>query len=173
MKSARASVARQIVAGALALAVVALIAFLGTLATTPNTEGWYADVNKVAWSPPNWVFGPAWSVLYILIALAGFLIWRAGYRHEKRNAARSTLTLYIVQLALNALWTPIFFAGFPLTGKFAWWVALLVILALIAVVLVLGISASKWSKWAAWIMLPYALWLIFASTLNAGIIVLN
>ncbi|MBK0419029.1 tryptophan-rich sensory protein [Leucobacter sp. CSA1] len=173
MVETRPPVAKQIAVGLGLLAVVALIAFLGSLATMPNTEGWYARVEKVPWDPPNAVFGPVWSILYALIAVAGFLVWRAGYRGGEPNAARGTLGIYAAQLVLNGLWTPIFFAGYPVVGEVAWWLALAVILALIACVVWLAISAAKWSRIAAWIMVPYLLWLAFATTLNAGIIVLN
>lgn len=165
---------RQIGVAALLLAVVTVIAALGSLATIPNTDGWYASVAKVPWNPPDAVFGPAWSVLYVMIAAAGFLIWRAGYAGTgRRNRARQQLRLYAAQLVLNGLWTPIFFAGFPVVGEAAWWIALVVILALIATVLWLIASATRVSWPAALLLVPYLLWLVFASTLNAGIIVLN
>lgn len=167
------SVARQIVAGALMLVAVALVAFLGSLATLANVDGWYQEVNKAQWSPPNDIFGPVWSVLYALIALAGWLIWRAGFREGAPNAARSVLTLFIVQLVLNGLWTPVFFGAYPALGEPAWWLALTIIVALMAVVVWLAVSSLPWSKVAAWIMLPYLLWLIFATSLNVAIIVLN
>lgn len=165
---------KQVGIAALLLAIVAAIAVAGSLATIPNTEGWYLDVHKVAWNPPSSVFGPAWSVLYILIAAAGFLIWRAGYVGEgKTNAAKSVLWTFGIQLGLNAIWTPIFFAGYPVFGQGAWWVALVVILSLIAVVIWLIMESVKVSKAAAWLLVPYLLWLIFAASLNAGIIGLN
>ena len=167
------SAPRQISVGVGLLVVVFLIAFLGSLATAPNTDGWYAEAAKVPWNPPNAVFAPVWSVLYVLIALAGFLLWRSGYRAGRSNAAARTLWIYVVQLALNGIWTPIFFAGYPLIGRTAWWLALFVILALIACVVWLGVTSVKRSRVAAWIMVPYLLWLAYASTLNAGIIVLN
>lgn len=172
-KHTHPAVARQVVTGVVLLAVVALIAFLGSLATMPNTDGWYADAEKVPWDPPNVVFGPVWSVLYFLIAVAGWLIWRAGYREGKPNQARRVLAVFIAQLALNSLWTPVFFAGYPLIGEPAWWIALGIILALIASVIWLAVNAARWSKLAAWIMVPYLLWLLFATSLNVGIIVLN
>ena len=119
------------------------------------------------------MFGPVWSVLYLLIAIAGLLIWRSGYQGANPNAARGVLGIYAIQLVLNGLWTPIFFAGYPLIGATAWWIALVVILALIGCVVWLAISAAKWSKTASWIMVVYLLWLTFAATLNAGIIFLN
>ena len=167
------SVARQIVMGVVFLAAVALIAFLGSLVTMQNTEGWYAEVTKVPWDPPNAVFSPVWTVLYVLIALAGWLLWRRGYSEGRHNAARHPLTIYVIQLVLNGLWTPVFFGGYPLIGEPAWWIALVIIVLLIVTVIWLAATAAPFSKLAAWIMVPYSLWLLFASTLNAGIIVLN
>lgn len=164
---------RQIVIAVFLLAAVTFIAFSGSLATIPNTEGWYATVEKVPWDPPNSVFAPAWSVLYFLIALAGWLIWRSGYRPGKQNAAKKPLTIFTLQLILNGLWTPAFFAGYPLMGEPAWWVALVIIIALILTVIWLAVVSARFSKVAAWIMLPYLLWLLFATSLNAGIIFLN
>lgn len=159
---------------ALFLGLVVVIATAGSLATISNTEGWYLEVEKVAWNPPNAVFGPAWSLLYLLIALAGFLLWRSGYTGQgQENTAKSALMPYFLQLGLNAIWTPIFFAGYPIAGKAAWWVGLIVILSLIAVVIWLIPVAARFSKAAAWLMVPYLLWLVFAASLNAGIIVLN
>lgn len=170
----RPTVARQILTGALFLVIVAVVAALGSLATIPNTDGgWYEDVSKVPWSPPNWLFGPAWSLLYVMIAVIGFLIWRAGYTAGESNRARGTLTIYAVQMVLNLAWTPVFFAGYPIAGEAAWWAALVVILLLIVTVIMLVFSAWKWSKIAAWLLVPYVGWLIFASTLNAGVIALN
>lgn len=170
----RPTVLRQIAVLLLLLFIVAAIAFFGSLATTPNVDGWYADATKVPWNPPNGVFAPAWTTLYVVIAIVGLLIWRAGYDEKADgNRARRTLTIYGLQLALNAAWTPIFFAGYPLIGEIAWWLALVVILALIATVVWLIASAAKWSKVAAWLLVPYLGWLIYASSLNAGIIALN
>ncbi|WP_449281304.1 TspO/MBR family protein [Leucobacter sp.] len=169
----RPSIARQTVALSAFIAIVALVAFLGSLASSSNVDGWYAGVEKVPWDPPNAVFGPVWSVLYLLIALAGWLIWRAGYRPGRPNAARGALTWFIVQLALNGLWTPAFFAAYPVLGEPAWWVALAVIVALIGAVVALALAARPWSRIAAWLMVPYLAWLVFATTLNIGIIALN
>lgn len=167
------TVAYQIGVGLLLLAVVAGIALVGSLATIPNTDGWYASVQKAPWSPPNWVFGPAWSVLYLLIALGGWLLWRTGWTPGENNAARPALTLYAVQLGLNALWTPVFFAGYPLVGQGAWWGAMVIMIVLIVSVVGLIVSSARWSKLAAWLFVPYLLWLLFASTLNAAVIILN
>lgn len=166
-------ISRQVLVAIGLLALVAVIAVLGSLATIPNTDGWYKTVEKVAWNPPNEVFGPAWSFLYLLIALAGWLVWRSGWREGERNAAQKALKIYAAQLVLNGIWTPVFFAAYPAIGEAAWWVALAIIIALIATVVWLIGAAWKWSKMAAIILIPYLLWLTYASTLNAGIIVLN
>ncbi|WP_200332090.1 TspO/MBR family protein [Leucobacter sp. L43] len=164
---------RQVLVAVIFLVIVAAVAFGGSIASTGNVDGWYADAEKVPWDPPNAVFGPVWTALYALIALAGFLIWRPGFRMGGPNAARSTLSLFVLQLVLNALWTPVFFAGYPVFGEAAWWIAAVIIIALIVVVIALAVSAAKWSRVASLIMVPYLLWLCFASTLNIGIIVLN
>ncbi len=158
---------------AILLAAVALIAFLGSLASASNVDGWYASAAKVPWDPPNSLFGPVWSALYLMIALAGWLIWRNGYRENRPNAAGKQLRIYAMQLVFNALWTPVFFAGYPAIGEAAWWIALIIIVALIVSVIWLAGAAARWSRIAAWIMVPYLLWLLFATTLNIGIIALN
>lgn len=166
--------ARQIIVAVVLLATVAAIAGAGSLATIPNVDGWYADAEKVPWNPPDAVFGPTWSVLYVVLAIVGFLLWRSGYRGRgEPNEARKARTIYGVQLALNALWSPVFFAGYPLAGAVAWWVALAVIAVMIASVIWLIPTTMKHSRPAAWLLVPYLLWLLFASTLNAGIIALN
>lgn len=167
------SIPRQAAIAVAFLAAVALTAFLGSLASTQNVDGWYASAEKVPWDPPNSVFGPVWSALYFLIAIAGWLIWRAGYREGSVNAAKRPLAIWATQIILNGLWTPAFFAGYLIFGRPAWWIALAVILSLIAVVAWLAAAAAPWSRVASWIMVPYLLWLIFATSLNIGIIVLN
>ncbi|WP_221584014.1 TspO/MBR family protein [Microbacterium sp. G2-8] len=166
------SPAVQILVAVVLLLAVAGIAAGGSLATAPNVDGWYADAEKVPWNPPGGVFGPAWTVLYLLIAAAGFLLWRAIVVREKRSWD-GVLTVYIVQLALNAAWTPIFFAGYPLIGETAWWLALAVMVALIVAVIWLMALATRRSKIATLLLAPYLVWILFASTLNMGIIALN
>lgn len=169
----RPSIARQILALIAFVAIVAIVAALGSLASASNVDGWYAGVEKAPWDPPNSVFGPVWSALYLVIALAGWLVWRAGYRAGRPNAARGALALFVAQLVLNGLWTPAFFAAYPILGPPAWWIALAVIIALIAAVGAFALAARARSRAAAWLMLPYLAWLLFATTLNIGIIALN
>lgn len=171
---ARPTPTRQVAVAMLLLAAVAAVAAFGTLANSGNVDGWYADAHKVPWNPPNWVFAPAWTTLYLLIAVVGFLIWRAGHVGAgSPNSVRRALGVYAVQLVLNAAWSPVFFAGYPLIGAAAWWIAMGVILALILCVAWLIAEAARWSRVAAWLLVPYIGWLLFASTLNAGVIALN
>lgn len=169
------TVGRQALMGAIFLGMSAAVAALGSLASVPNTNGgWYDDAVKVPWNPPNWLFGPAWSVLYVIIAIVGFLVWRAGYDGgDKPNRARSALTIFTIQLVLNLAWTPVFFAGYPVFGAAAWWAGMVVIVLLMVSVVTLIAASARWSKAATWMLVPYLCWLLFASTLNAGIIALN
>lgn len=174
LSAVRPSWVRQVVVGAAFLGAVAAVAALGSWATIPHTDGWYAEANKVAWSPPNWLFGPAWSTLYLMIAVSGFLIWRAGFAGQgQANRARSVLWLFVLQLLLNLAWTPLFFALFPQIGAVAWWLALVDIIVLIGAVALLVGRSWPWSKVSSLLLGPYLGWLLFASSLNIGVIALN
>jgi tryptophan-rich sensory protein len=163
-----------VLVAAVLLIAVAAVAFGGSFATAGNVDGWYADADKAPWNPPSAVFGPVWSVLYFGIAAACFLVWRRGFRGAgEPNAARPWIAGWIVQLALNAAWTPLFFGGFPVLGEPAWWIAAVVILLLLATVLWLAARAWRFSRIATGIMVAYAVWLAFATTLNIAIIALN
>jgi tryptophan-rich sensory protein len=165
------SLSRQIVVGAVLLIAVAAIAGGGGGAPPGVVEGGCAAAEKVPWNPPNALFGPVWSVLYLLIAISGFVLWRWVAGNGRRWDP--ALTVYVVQLALNAAWTPIFFAGYSVIGEAAWWLALVVILALIvSVVWYMGLCATR-IKTAGWLLAPYLVWILYASTLNAGIVALN
>lgn len=120
---------------------------------------WYAELVKPAWTPPNAVFGPVWTVLYVMIAVAGWLAWQAG--------ARAALAAWVVALALNAAWSWLFF-GRQLIG-----VALADITLLwCAIALFIGL-AWKPARWAAVLFIPYLLWVGYASALNLQIWRLN
>jgi len=152
-----------------ALVLVALLAIsfgvaaLGSIATAGNVDGWYATAEKAPWNPPNWLFGPAWTLLYTLMSVAAWLTWRRG----------GSLKLYVVQLALNAIWTPVFFGLYPVIGAPALWIALVIILALDVAVLLTMLSFWRSSKLAAWLLVPYWAWVLFATTLNAALAILN
>jgi tryptophan-rich sensory protein len=153
--------------GLFALAVIA-VAISGSLASTSNVDGWYADAAKPPWTPPNWLFGPVWTLLYAGMAISGWLVWRS---HAPRR--RLGLTLFWVQLALNAAWTPLFFAAYPIWGTPALWVGAAVILALDVVVVACVIVFWRIHLFAGVVMLAYLAWLLYASSLNIGLAVLN
>ena len=89
------------------LAASYAVAYVGGLSSTVGVDGWYSAAQKPLWTPPNWVFGPVWAFLYTAMAVAAWLVWRRwGWRD-----ARGALLLYLVQLVLNAVWTPLFFGA--------------------------------------------------------------
>jgi tryptophan-rich sensory protein len=121
---------------------------------------WYAGLTKPAFNPPAWLFGPVWSVLYILIAVAGWRVWQ-------RDRHGWPMRLWWAQLALNFLWTPVFFGAHQIG------LALIVILLMLAAIL--GFIATAWrlDRVAAWLFVPYAVWVAFASVLSGSICALN
>lgn len=151
------------------LAIAYAIAALGSIATAMNVEGWYADADKVFWTPPGWLFGPVWTVLYAVMSIAAWLVWlerRAATRPG--TDVRRPLTLYVIQLVLNALWTPVFFGLYPVIGDAALWIAAVIIVALDVLVLLTMISFWKVRRAAAVMLIPYWAWLLYATTLNIG-----
>ena len=138
-------------------------AWLGSRFTAPSIGGWYATLRKPAWTPPNWVFGPVWSLLYLSMAVAVWLVWRkAGISGE-----RLALELFALQLFLNVAWSAIFFGAHRPGVAFAEIVLLwLMILATI-------VSFRPVSRAAAWLLVPYLLWVAFAAALNYSIWRLN
>lgn len=136
---------------------------IGSLATVPNIPTWYAGLDKPPLLPPNEVFGPVWGVLYLLMGIALFLIWIAPKQKQKRSA----YIAFFTQLALNTLWSLVFF------GLHLPWLGLAVILLLIAAIIWAMSECSKVSKPAMWLLLPYLLWVSFATYLTIGVAVLN
>ena len=128
-----------------------------------STGGWYAELAKPIWNPPGWLFGPAWTVLYAMIAVAAWRVWLQGGWSRQKAALR----LYILQWALNALWTPLFF-GLHQPG----W-ALVEILVLLAAILATMRTFWRVDRHAGLLLFPYAAWVAFASALNWAIWRLN
>lgn len=146
-----------VLGGLLALSVA--VALVGGLASASGADGWYRAAAKPSWTPPDAVFGPVWTVLYASMAVAAWWVWREhGWRR-----ARTALTLYGVQLALNAVWTPVFF-GAELLGP-----GLAVILALEVALVATIVAFHRLTPGAAWLLGPYLAWVLYATTLNAGI----
>ncbi|MDI1314566.1 TspO/MBR family protein [Prosthecobacter sp.] len=114
---------------------------------------WYEALQKPTWNPPAWVFGPAWTLLYTLMAVAAWLVW-------KRVGFGKPLTLYFMQLVLNAAWTPIFFGAHQLGA------ALIVIVAMWVAILLTLLSFRRVNATAGWLFVPYLAWVSFATCLN-------
>ena len=159
--SARRGPALRVAGLLLFLGASALVAALGGLATFKNVDGWYSGADKAPWSPPNWVFGPVWTMLYTAMAVAAWLIWR-----RRAQGSRAALTVYGVQLALNLLWTPAFFGLYPALGTPALWIAFAIIVALAVAVSWTVMLFGPISRAAGLLMLPYLSWIVFASSLN-------
>lgn len=139
---------------ALALVGFILITFCAPLASLGAMPGdWYAALNKPAWNPPAWIFGPAWTLLYTLMAVAAWLVW-------KQVGWKKPLWLYFIQLALNAAWTPIFFGAHQLG-----WALVAIILLWTAIALTMR-SFFRVRPAAGWLFLPYLAWVTFATVLN-------
>lgn len=121
-----------------------------------STGGWYAALDKPSWNPPSWIFGPVWTTLYLLMGIAAWLVWSRGGWSEQRRP----LTWFVVQLALNALWTPLFF-GLHWLGV----ATLEIVLLWIAIVVTLA-SFARVSRLAALLLAPYLAWVSFAAVLT-------
>ena len=125
--------------------------------------GWYAELNKPSWNPPAWVFGPVWTLLYAMMAVAAWLVWRKGGWREQGRA----LGLFLLQWLLNALWTPVFFGMHRPGLAFAEIILLWLVLA--------ATLRSFWRvrKAAGVLLAPYLAWVSFAAVLNSAIWWLN
>ncbi|MFJ9554453.1 TspO/MBR family protein [Nocardiopsis sp. NPDC101807] len=158
----RASPGRSVLAAAgFAAALVAVAAVGGAAASGSGAV--YAELELPAWAPPAWLFGPVWTALYVMIALAGWLVWRAS----GLAGASAFFAVYALQLVLNAAWTPLFF------GAGLYFAALVDIAALAVAVAAAIALGRRHSTAAALLLVPYLLWVVFAAALNLAIAVAN
>ena len=146
------------------LAVALGAGFVGSLFTTPALGTWYAALAKPALAPPNWVFAPVWTTLFVLMGVAAYVVWHHGVH---RRLSQEALAVYALQLVLNVLWSALFF-GLRSPG-----LALLEIAALFATILWTMLLFYKVSKPAALLLAPYAAWVAFAAYLNYVFWILN
>lgn len=135
---------------------------IGSSVTIDQIPTWYASLTKPTWTPPEWVFAPVWNVLYLCMGSAAALVW--GTHKIGRVLA---LWLFFAHLAVNALWSVVFF------GLEELWLALWVIFVLWVSVGLLTLIFARYSKWAAFLMVPYFLWVSYAMSLNLGFAILN
>jgi benzodiazapine receptor len=149
---------------AAAILVCLSAGFIGSFFTLSSIPTWYATIQKPAFNPPNWVFGPVWTTLYILMGISAYMVWMKGWdKKEVRNA----LAIFAVQLVLNTLWSVIFFGANKLFYSFV-----------VIVFLWMAIAANiflfnRISRNAALLMVPYLAWVSFAAFLNYSIWQLN
>jgi translocator protein len=153
----------DLLALALFVALCLGIGALGASVVDASVDSWYADLTKPFFTPPNAVFGPVWTVLYVLMAVAAWRVWRAG----DRDTRRGPLTLFALQLALNLGWTVVFF-GLQKIGA-----AVATIVVLDVGVVVTTLAFRTIDRMAALLMLPYLVWVIFATVLNIALWRLN
>ncbi len=145
------------------LAIVFLVAALGGAVTASSVHDWYPTLAKPVWTPPAWVFGPAWSTLYLLMAIASWLVWQ----RRGETLVGPALRWYGVQLVLNAMWSILFF-GLRSPG-----VAMMEILFLWCAILATVVTFHRVRPLAAWLLVPYLLWSTFAAALNGAVWWLN
>ena len=140
---------------------IAFVVMAGLLSGLTNMPGeWYRTLEKPFFNPPSWVFGPVWTILYVLIGIAGARIWQLS----PRSAA---MQVWFAQFALNMLWSPAFFGmQSPALG-------LVVIFPLLASVLVFIAKARRIDPLSSWLFVPYAAWVGFATVLNATLFLMN
>jgi translocator protein len=143
--------------------LVALASATASSVTLPQIGGWYAGLEKPWFNPPNWLFGPVWSALYAMMAIAGWLVWR----ERGLKGARGALALFGLQLALNILWSLIFF-GLESPGA-----AFVEIAALWLAVAATLIAFRRIKPLAGWLFVPYLLWVSYAAVLNGAVWWLN
>ncbi len=155
---------RRILELALIAGLVFIAGYIGTMATIPNIPTWYEGLNKPSFNPPNWVFGPVWTSLYVLMILA---CWRVLGLARGTPLLRPALTVFAIQLVLNALWSVVFF-GLHSPG----WALLVVVLLEVSLMAMVLIFAQI-DQWAAGSQLPYVFWVTFASILNLSVYLLN
>jgi translocator protein len=139
------------------------VGILGSIFTIPSITGWYLHLNKPEFSPPNWIFGPVWTMLYLLIGVSLYLILEKKLKREKNTL----LIVFSIQLFLNFLWSIIFFGmHLPIA-------AFVEIAFLWGSIVWLVISVWKFSKSASLILVPYLCWVSFAAILNLTVAILN
>lgn len=148
----------------ISIALPLLVGFSSSYFTITGVDSWYGTIQKPSWNPPNAVFGPVWTTLYILMGISLFLVWKSeAYKSYKKNA----VILFCIQLVLNFFWSFIFFNQHQIG------LALAEIIVLWFFILLTIFSFSKVDKIAAWLLVPYISWVSFAAILNYTIWQLN
>ncbi len=138
--------------------------FLGSIATSQSVRTWYLELNKPPITPPSWLFGPVWTALFILMGIAFYLVWQKGAGVE---GVKTAMIIFIIQLVLNILWS---FSFFALRSPVLGFVNIIILWVLILATIILFVRITPV---AGYLLIPYILWVSFASVLNGWIMVLN
>ncbi|WP_422035333.1 TspO/MBR family protein [Reyranella sp.] len=154
---------RDLLALALLVGICLAIGGLGGAVTASSVSEWYPTLNKPSFNPPNWVFGPVWTTLYVMMGIAAWRVWRSA----DRDTARGPLALFALQLAVNLGWSIAFF-GLRDPG-----LAVVVILVLDLLVLATALMFRRIDGLAALLLVPYLAWIAFATILNVAVWRLN
>jgi tryptophan-rich sensory protein len=150
---------------AIALIVCLLVGYSASVVTRPSVESWYPTLIKPIFNPPNWIFMPMWTLLYILMAVAAGLVW--GKIKEQNEVVKKALAFFLIQLTLNAIWSYLFF------GLKNPMLALIEIALLWLMIYETYLKFIKINKTAGYLLIPYLAWVAFAGILNASIWWLN
>lgn len=142
-------------------AFVVIVVGVGGLIGTQSVPGeWYQNLNKPPFNPPNWIFGPVWTTLYVMIAVAGWRIWMI-------DRTSTPMKIWFAQMLFNWAWSPVWFIGQML------WPAFAIIIVILTLIIAFILTARKLDTIAAWLFVPYAAWVAFATLLNLSIAILN
>jgi len=147
----------------ISLTAVYTTAFFGSYFTLPSIGSWYLNLNKPLFNPPNWIFGPVWSILYLMIAISFYLVWKK----KTLSRIRKSFQLFLLQLVLNFMWSLLFF------GLHQPLLAFVDIILLWIFILLMIMEFKNESKLASYLLIPYLFWVTFASILNLSIVLLN
>ncbi len=154
---------RSTIALIISVALAQTAGILGSIVTIDSIGTWYVGLGKPSFNPPNWIFGPVWTLLYTLMGISAWLLWSK----RKQPEVRKILWLYGSHLAVNTLWSFVFFGWHRLD------LAFLVIIILWTMIACLILLIKRYSLIAAWLLLPYLLWVSFATLLNYSLWQLN
>lgn len=154
----------QLLPFVISLVITLGIGVVASMFTRPEIAGWYVNLNKPSFTPPNWLFPVAWTTLYILIGTAAYLVWK---QRDGSSTYKTTATIYTIQLLLNFSWSIVFFGMHQIFGG-------LIIIILLLAFIILNINYfGQFRRLAAWLLVPYALWVSYATLLNISIYILN
>lgn len=141
----------------ISIVICQLAGIIGAFFTTDSIPTWYNSLNKPEFNPPNWLFGPVWTILYLLMGISLFIIWKEDLKNKN---VKNAFAIFIVQLIVNLLWSIVFFGMHSISG------GLIVIIVLLVIIIITIVKFKKISFTASILLIPYLLWVCFATILN-------